>query len=191
MRAILALSLILLVACTGKPDSAAPVYGVQIAAIPASGASSTPSGRDLILPLEVNMDTARTFVRLAYGQDRQSGFQSTLFLTPRLRTVQAEQLVRLVGDYNNFNGQKAADALLQLRGKVSGVEFGREGSPVIYIELPFWTHQREETAWSGQGTRISDSESAALVSEIRQLFVNQLKADEFSVEKRRVRIWWD
>lgn len=97
----------------------------------------------------------------------------------------------MVGVYNAFNGPKVADALLRLRGKVSSIEFGREGSPVIYIELPYWTHQIEETSISGQGTRISESESAALASEIKRLFVTELKADEFSVESRRVRIWWD
>jgi len=145
----------------------------------------------LILPLEVDMATAETFVRLAYGLDRSLGFESTQFLTPRLRTAQAERLVRMVGVYNAFNGPKVADALVRLRGKVSSIEFGREGSPVIYIELPYWTHQIEETSMSGQGTRISESESAALASEIKRLFVTELKADEFSVESRRVRIWWD
>lgn len=191
MRVITSLLIALLTACAEKPHTATPIYGAQIATVPASGTGSAPSGRDLILPLEVDMATAETFVRLAYDLDRKSSFQSTLFLTPSLRTAQAERLVRMVGDYNNFNGPKVADALLRFRGKVSGVEFGREGSPVIYIELPYWTHQREETSWSGQGTRISDSESAALASEIRRLFVGELKADEFSVQKRRVRIWWD
>lgn len=191
MRTIVAVILLFLAACADKPDATPAINDVKIVAAPASGTNGVPSGRDLVLPLEVDMATAETFVRLAYGLDRSSGFQSTLFLTPRLRTVQAEKLVRLVGDYNNFNGPRVADALLKFRGRVSGVEFGREGSPVLYIDLPYWTHQREETSWSGQGVRISDKESAALASEIRRLFVSELKADEFSVEKRRVRIWWD
>jgi hypothetical protein len=191
MRITLLPALAMLCACTGNSELPTGNHGAPIAIAVAASASSSADGRNLILPLEVNQATAETFVRLAFGLDQSAGFQSTLFLTPRLRTLQAEKLVRLVGDYNNFNGPKVADALLRFRGKVSGVEFGREGSPVIYLELPYWTHQREEVSWSGQGTRISDAESVALATEIKQAFVGEMHADEFSVDKRRVRIWWD
>ena len=94
-------------------------------------------------------------------------------------------------EYNEFNGERVAAAVEKLRGRVSSVEFGREGSPVLYIELPYWTHQREETLPSGMGTRITDAQTEELVAEIRKAFVGELKADEFSVNSRRVRIWWD
>jgi hypothetical protein len=191
MRFAAVLAAVLLSACSDKNVEVTPAYGVPIAATHASGATSAPSGQDLILPLEVDMAAAETFIRIAYGLDKTVGFQSTLFLTPRLRTTQAERLIRMVGDYNNFNGPKVADAVLNLRGQVSGIEFGREGSPVIYIELPYWTHQREETSLPGQGTRIPESEINKMASEIRELFVTQLGADEFSIDRRRVRIWWD
>lgn len=191
MRFAVLLFLTTLVACSGRLESPTIISATLINTTPAPSAASEPRDPKLVLPLEVNQTAAETFIRLAFGLEPNSGFQSTFFLTPRLRTVQAAKLIRLVGDYNEFNGTRVADNLLRFRGRVSGIEFGREGSPVIYLELPYWTHQREEVSWDGQGTRISDAESAALVADIKQVFVGDLKADEFSVDKRRVRVWWD
>lgn len=100
-------------------------------------------------------------------------------------------MIRLIKEYNEFNGERVATAVEKLRGRVSGVVFGREGLPVLYIELPYWTHQREETVPQNMGTKITDAESDKLVAERRQVFVRELKVDEFSVNRRRVRIWWD
>jgi hypothetical protein len=143
----------------------------------------------LVLPLEVDMEAATAFVRLAFNLDGKN-FQSTEFLTPRLRTTQAQPLIRMVGPYNEFDGPKVADALGAFRGKVSSVQFGREGSPVLYVELPYWTHQREGSI-PGMGTKITDDENDNLVEELRQVFVVRLQAEEFSARARMVRIWWD
>jgi hypothetical protein len=153
--------------------------------MPAS-AAARPSA--LVLPLEVDLALAEAFVRLGFGQQR--GFQSTDFLTPRLRTVQAAPLIRLVGPYNDFDGERVAAAVQGLRGRISGVLFGRAGSPVLYVELPYWTHQREETLADGPGSKISEADHAALVAELRHLFVTELKATEFSTRGRTLRVWW-
>lgn len=134
---------------------------------------------------------AEAFVRMGYALDRTQRFQSTYFLTPRLRTSQAGHLIRMVKSYNAFDGEKVAHALTAFEGRVAGVEFGREGSPVIYVDLPYWTHQREGDVSQGPGVRLSDQDNDKLVSELRSVFVGPLKADEFSVQQRRVRIWWD
>ena len=169
--------------------------GYYLEARPSSAASASSAtatdGKGLILPLEVDQQVAEAFVRIGFGLNEKQRFQSTEFLTPRLRTAQATPLIRLVKDYNEFNGERVAAAVEKLRGRVSGVEFGREGSPVLYIELPYWTHQREETVPQGMGTKITDAENDDLVAELRQVFVRELKADEFSVNRRRVRVWWD
>lgn len=142
----------------------------------------------MVLPLEVDSKLAETFVRIGYGLEK--GFQSTDFLTPRLRTIQAVPLIKLVKQYNDFEGEKVAAAVQQLRGKVSGIEFGRDGSPVLFIELPYWTHQREETLTEGMGTKIDDREIDQFVAQLKQVFVTELKASEFSVRGRRIRVWW-
>lgn len=167
-------------------------YRVEAKAPPAAAmAAESPDGQKLVLPLEVDQQAAEAFVRLGFGLNEGQRFQSTAFLTPFLRTTQAAPLIRLVKEYNEFNGERVAAAVEKLRGRISRLEFGREGSPVLYIELPYWTHQREEADTSIQGTRITDAENDRLVDELRQVFVDELKADEFGVDGRRVRVWWD
>jgi len=165
------------------------LYVMQSAS--AANASSSPASPSMVLPPEVDLHVAETFVKIAYGLHEGQRFQATEFLTPRLRTSQAAPLIRLVTHYNEFDGERVANAVSSLKGRVSGVEFGREGSPVLYIELPFWTHQREEANPAEKGAKINDAQSDAFANELRALFVDQLKADEFSVNRRRVRIWWD
>lgn len=146
---------------------------------------------ELVLPVEVNLQVAETFVHIGYGLHKDLNFQSTSFLTPRIRTSQASHLIRMVTSYNEFNGERVALAVEKLKGKVSGVEFGREGSPVLYIELPFWTHQREEHPLGETGTKISDRDTDKFIADLRRVFVDELNADELSVSHRRVRVWWD
>lgn len=186
MRAILSIILLscLLAACTDKGG-----YIVETRPEPSAPAASDAS--NLVLPLQVDQQVAETFIKIAYGLNKGQRFQSTEFLTPKLRTSQAAPLIKLVKHYNEFDGERVAAAVSSLKGKVSGIEFGREGSPVLYLELPYWTHQREEASPEEKGTKISDEQNDVLVSEIKQLFVDQLKADEFSVNKRRIRVWWD
>ena len=178
----------ILSACT---DGGGYYLEAKLSSVAPAASVGTTDGKDLILPLEVDQQVAETFVRIGFGLNQKQRFQSTEFLTPRLRTAQATPLIRLVKEYNEFNGERVAAAVEKLRGRVSGVEFGREGSPVLYIELPYWTHQREETVPTGMGIKITDAESDKIVEELRHVFVSELKADEFSVNRRRVRIWWD
>ena len=149
-----------------------------------------PAGK-LVLPPEVDMAAAQTFIRIGFGLDQTVRFQSTEMLTPRLRTVQAQQLIRMVESYNNFEGRKVADALTEFRGAVSGIAFGREGSPVIYIDLPYWTHQQEEMTVKSTGQKIPEAETKKLVERLRGVFVGGLAADEFTFERNQVRVWWD
>lgn len=172
---------------------AALAQSVTITAEPIDPASIRPAlpAGPLVLPLEVDMEAATTFIKIGFGLDESIRFQSTQLLTPRMRTVQAQKLIALVGSYNNFEGEKVAAALEEFRGTVSAVQFGREGSPVLYIDLPYWTHQREEAVPAGKGQRIPDNENAKVVARLNQVFVRNLAADEFDVEGRKVRIWWD
>ena len=152
--------------------------------------SPDPNAPKTVLPLEVDLPTAEAFVRAGFGLEPGKRFQATSFVTTRLRTVQAQPLVRLLKSYGDFEGDKVAEGLAKFRGRVSAVEFGRSRGPILYIELPYWTHQREETIPSGPGTRISEKEHRALVAELRDVFVTDLKASEFTEKGHRVFIWW-
>jgi hypothetical protein len=147
------------------------------------------------LPLEVDIALAEQFVKLGFGPQilGQRGFQSTQFLTPPLSTTQAAQLVRVVPEYGKFKGALVAEGIKRFAGRVTGVAVGREGSPVLYMDLPYWTHQREGPIGKGMGSRISDEEHAKLVAELHQVFVTKLGAQEFGadgINKRKIRIWW-
>ena len=147
-------------------------------------------------PLEVDISLAEEFVKIGFGPQilGQRGFQSTQFLTPPLSTRQASQLVQLVPEYGRyFKGVEVAKGIQRFAGRVSSVQFGREGSPVLYMDLPYWTHQREGLLTKVPGQRISDQENQQLVQELRKVFVDQLLAEEFSadpINKRTIRIWW-
>jgi hypothetical protein len=167
-----------------------PGYSVDITTLPSSATLGITE-----IPLEVDMNLAQQFVKIGFGPQilGQRGFQSTQFLTPFLNTRQAAQLVQLVQEYKTFKGADVAKGILRFSGRVSGVEFGREGSPVLYVDLPYWTHQREGPVAKGAGSRISEEDNQHLVDELKKVFVDELLAEEFSVDsinKRTVRIWW-
>ena len=97
----------------------------------------------------------------------------------------------IAGKYNEFDPEKVKACLDVLKGKVSGHELGRGYSPVIYIELPYWTHQREGSR-EHNGERIPESETKELVEKIRRMFTDIGKCDEFDVlglKGHRVRVW--
>lgn len=167
-----------------------PAYSVEVTPL----AKTATLGISQI-PLEVDMKLAEEFVRIGFGPQvlGQRGFQSTEFLSPVLSTAQAAQLVLVVPEYGGFKGALVAEGITRFRGRVSSVQFGREGSPVLYFQLPYWTHEREGPLPRAQGTRISDEETAQLVEELRKVFVDTLGAEEFgpdTIDKRKIRVWW-
>jgi hypothetical protein len=167
-----------------------PGYTVEVVPLPSSATVAIAE-----LPLEVDIDQAEKFVKIGFGFQvlGKRSFQSTQFLTPTLSTRQASQLVQLVPEYGSFHGDLVAKALLLFTGRVSGVRFGREGSPVLYIDLPYWTHQREGPIAKSAGVRIPEDENRQMIQELRKVFVDKLHAEEFSTDgigTRTVRIWW-
>jgi hypothetical protein len=147
------------------------------------------------IPLSVDMKLAKQFVSIGFGPMvlGETGFQSTQFLTPTLSTRQASELVLLVPEYGHFKGAAVAKGIQGFAGRVSGVAFGREGSPVLYVHLPYFTHQREGPMPRPPGSKISDQENEQLVKELRKVFVEELGAEEFgpdSINPRVIRIWW-
>jgi hypothetical protein len=166
------------------------VIGIEGTPLP-----SSVNGRITEIPLPVDMKLAKQFVTLGFGPMvlGETGFQSTQFLTPVLSTRQTSELVLLVPEYGRFKGAAAARGIQSFAGRVSGMAFGRELSPVLYVHLPYWTHQREGPISKAAGTRISDRENQQLVAELKRVFVDELGAEEFGpdpIDKRTIRIWW-
>jgi hypothetical protein len=173
---------------SGPPPSA--VVTIETTPLPTPA-----SGKITEIPLPVDMSLAKQFVTIGFGPRvlGETGFQSTQFLTPILSTRQASELVLLVPEYGPFKGVAVAKGIQSFAGRVSGVAFGRELSPVLYMHLPYWTHQREGPITNVAGTRISDQDNQRLVAELKKVFVGELGAEEFgpdSIDKRTIRIWW-
>jgi hypothetical protein len=180
------------ISCAQPPQDSPPSAGFTIRSTQLP--SSTAAGIKEI-PLPVDMNLAKQFVSIGFGPMvlGETGFQSTQFLTPVLSTRQASELVLLVPEYGPFKGAAVAKGIQRFEGRVSGVAFGRELSPVLYMHLPYWTHQREGPITTAAGTRISDQDNQRLVAELKKVFVDELGAEEFgpdSIDKRTIRIWW-
>jgi hypothetical protein len=179
-----------LVCCVQSESQPNASFTIETTLLPSSATAGITE-----IPLPVDMNLAKQFVEIGFGPLvlGETGFQSTEFLTPVLSTRQASELVLLVPEYGHFKGAEVAKGIQRFAGRVSGVAFGREGSPVVYMHLPYWTHQREGPISIGTGSRIPDQENALLVGELRKVFVDELEAEEFgpdSISKRVIRIWW-
>lgn len=132
-------------------------------------------------------------VVLAYGdcQNPPRGCRLLTFRTENLSSLQlCAEVMSLVPGYNAWRAATVLKELGPVFPKLSGIEFGREGSPVLYAGIPFWTHQA--TAWNGggMGERIPDGER----KEIAQSFLDAMgraQADELTYDGHLARAWWD
>jgi flagellar motility protein MotE (MotC chaperone) len=113
------------------------------------------------------------------------------FKTEGLTPEDASEVAKVVSSYNEYKGKAVAEAILKLRGKVSAVEFGREFSPVLYVHMPFWTHQ---VAGSKEisGRILTESENKANVDSVMSV-LKKVKPDELDYDSGMniIRAWWD
>jgi hypothetical protein len=134
------------------------------------------------------------FVRLGYADvfDNDYEFRSLTFLTDQLTTIEAQQVVRILEDYNAFAGVTVAKELSRFQGRIMYWQFGREGDPVLYVHLPYFTNQIEGQRSHIKGDPIDSKSHENLVREIQQTFLNTLEADHvtFDEDQHQVRIRW-
>jgi len=123
--------------------------------------------------------------QLAYGDDLLLHFR-----TNPVDTDTAMELVDIIGVYNNFDPNKVKDVMRAFRGQVSGYEVGREYSPVIYVWLPYWTHQREYSD-EHYGERIPEEELKGLKRGLMVSFKLALADEAQEVSSSILRFWWD
>ena len=117
-----------------------------------------------------------------------------------------EATIRAVGGYNNFDPERVLNQLHPLFARVESVEVGRESSPVIYVNVPYWTHQQSTPTRPagrdfGMGERIPLEERQALADclfdAMRNAAADEIsdeRADQFgqvSSNPHRLRFWWD
>jgi hypothetical protein len=149
------------------------------------------------LTSQKRIPVAKEFVRLGFGDaiDASVPFKAQEFLTETLTTIEAEQVIPVVSQYNQFNGEAVAKAISKFQGRVMGWKFGCAGSPLLIVALAPWTHQIEDTPpRTPSGRMFTAEENAVLVSQLRNVFINQLKADKFEMngsDEYEFGAWWD
>ena len=140
---------------------------------------------------------AREFVRLGFGDsiDDNAEFRSLQFLTDTLTTDEVAEVLPVLPSFNAFVGLKVAQEIQRFRGRVSGWQFGSANSPLLVVVLAPWTHQLElAPPGNYSGTQFGKEEQADLVSELRDMFTQQLGADSFeqhSNSQFKYEAWWD
>lgn len=136
------------------------------------------------------------FVVMGFGDVFDLPVRSLDFRTEETRPQDLALAIRMIPGYNNFDGANVAQAVMALheRGMLMDASFGREGSPVLYLTVPYWTHQRSNAErFSAQGERIPDETQRAYLDAINEI-MRGLKADEISESEpsgNTVRAWWD
>jgi hypothetical protein len=140
------------------------------------------------------------FVRL--GQRVSRNF------TARMRnraTFEAVMAAALGG--NAFVPHEVAGTIGSVFDDASGVEFGAEGSAVLYLEVPFFPHQRYGSTQVGSSERYSDEQRRAFAQRVID-WARTMRADEISTQQYppeptlrvwnepgahpyKIRVWWD
>ncbi|MEU8378998.1 hypothetical protein [Streptosporangium sp. NPDC048865] len=109
--------------------------------------------------------------------------------------------VRAIGGYNQFDAERVVKAFGgAVFGEYMGYTVGRAGSPLIVVEIPFWTQQAlKAKAGMGENRPFTDEERGEMAATVRGIG-RELQADEITVSETRlngkaapygVRLWWD
>lgn len=132
----------------------------------------------------------------AYGD--LFGYNSRLlsFVSDRIDDFSTlEEAVKLIGSYNNFEAVRVLGVLKKYWPLVGSVQIGREGSPVLYISIPFWTSQTNG-GFNGEPQPIAVETRRQLATDICDAFA-KIGADEADIKMaggvmiNNVRVWWD
>ena len=138
-------------------------------------------------------------VKLVYGEDFH---MPTRLLDTKIeamyeRVPELIDAIRLVKSYNNFRGEALSDVLrvLHERGYIMEIEFGREGSAVVYVQPPYWNYQASnydrETLGTSSARKYGDVELEAMKKRIADA-LRELEPDELHETRfNTIRAWWD
>ena len=145
---------------------------------------------------QTDFRAANQFVRLGYNDliNDNSSFRSMNFTTDEQRSTLLVPAIRQVREQNAFQGEPVADGVSRFEGQLPAAEFGRRGSPILWLTFPMWTHQREGEDPLCHGERISDEEYNVIKAETVKTFVDELHVDSWGEREtlsRKLWFWWD
>jgi hypothetical protein len=141
---------------------------------------------------QVNQD-AVDFVKYGYGDSHGLKTRSLDFRTETFANYETfAAALAMVPGYNNFDGPAVAKRFKSLWPELMSVKFGREGSPVLYVQVPYWSNQVYAKTMCVAPVMLTDQERANLAALV-QSAGNALEADENSYDAQAgtVRLWWD
>lgn len=101
--------------------------------------------------------------------------------------------VAKIKSYNDFRGEDVAGTIRYLhdRGYLMNAKFGREGSPVLYLQPPYWTNQKSNYDGVEEHRKYDEHETWRMYKEIVAK-MSELEPDELDYnESYGVRAWWD
>lgn len=138
------------------------------------------------------INVVQQFIRLGFADhlDPDAPFYSGEFLTQELTTTEAQAAMSVLPRINTFVGVQVAGGLDRFRGEVRAWKFGRAGTPVLHVLLPFWTHQVEERhAASPVGAPVQDADHRALIERLQHSLVDELDAFDFERVDETGHVW--
>ncbi len=108
---------------------------------------------------------------------------------PKYRFDQLEQAIKNVR-YNAFNGVAVAKTFAKIKHLAESASFGREGSPVLYINL---RREHEDSLGNyiepGKGNPIGVDEVFTAFDTLRKSKPDEAMADFY--DNALLRFWWD
>lgn len=156
--------------------------------------NTQPFGRSRPMPITSTrrINVVQQFVRLGFADhlDPDAPFYSGDFLTQELTTTEVQAAMSVLPRINTFVGVQVAGSLDRFRGEVRAWKFGRSGTPVLHVLLPFWTHQVEERhVASPVGAPVQDAEHRALIERLQHGLVDELDAFDFTRVDETDHVW--
>src|SRR5687768_14366967 len=133
------------------------------------------------------MTGTKLFVMLGYGEDFGLGVSSLNFTTNGMLINEACDIVRLVKEYNNYEGREVAKVLREIselwpsEHQQVTFRFGREHSPVLYVHFPYWKSNTER--FENREELIKKS-----IDLLKTVHPDELNDDKVGFETR---VWWD
>ncbi len=140
--------------------------------------------RQKLLEATDSKNVTEFMVKLCYGED--------FYLPTRMLDYQYEShgkgvleladAIEKIDSYNEFRGKDVAEAVRYLhnKGYVMDAKFGREGSPVLYVNPPYWNNQSSnyvEDQHDRNHFKYSDEERETMYSSITRT-LKKYKPDE-------------
>lgn len=125
------------------------------------------------------------FVRIGY-HDACINFLVTFRTYSREanRFADLKKAVHAAGEYNEFSPSAVCAAISQASYLVQTIQFGREGSPVMYLEINPGRFEGDKYV------EYTSKELRAIELQVKGAF-SDTRFDEWSRTGNTIRVWWD